>query len=323
MPGNLTKYLQQEFSLRHPKGWVCHQESRLLSKQLEDLLGYSPRADVVLERSDGLQRIWIEFEVSRADPVANHAKFATSHLFQPQPRTDAFVAMVSPHVARGRRNLGSLTISLMRHIGMRAFQTVLFPRLSGEQIKRLNHTEANTLVQAGLRIEDEIDRALSVCEPVLSIPGQRIHFAGDPFEVMMNARQWNKELATTELRQLWGRRTITYFVFNPASMEFAPSKFCAYVPVAEGTREGFSLESSRSLCVMTVRLYITLDGIESRFDGNKARVHLQENLAFTSGRLGEDRKIQDLFHRWVRQHEVSVVVHPDGPVILMPPCWFC
>lgn len=323
MSGNLTKYLQQEFALRHPNGWVCHPESRLLSKRLEDLLGYSPRADVVLERNDGLRRIWIEFEVSRADPVANHAKFATSHLFQPQPQTDAFVAMVSPHVARGRRNLGSITISLMRHIGMRAFQTVLFPRLSGEQIKRLNHTEANTLVQAGLRVEEEIERALLVCEPVFSIREQRIHFAGDPFEVMMNARQWNEELATTELCQLWGRRTITYFVFNPASVEFAPSKFCAYVPVAEGSGEGCSLESSRSLSVMTVRLYITLDGTETRFDGNKARVHLQENLAFTSKRLGEDRTIRDLFYGWARQHEVSVTAHPDGPVILMPPRWFC
>jgi hypothetical protein len=35
--------------------------------------------------------LWIEFEVSRADPVANHAKFATAHLFQPQ-RPDAAAA---------------------------------------------------------------------------------------------------------------------------------------------------------------------------------------------------------------------------------------
>ena len=33
-------------------------------------------ADVLLERVDGSRRLWVEFEVSRADPVANHAKFA-------------------------------------------------------------------------------------------------------------------------------------------------------------------------------------------------------------------------------------------------------
>ena len=80
---------------------------------LEALLGYRPRVDVLLEREDGSRRLWIEFEVSRADPVANHAKFATAHLFQPQAEADSFLAMVSPHVARGRRSLihfaGNLT----------------------------------------------------------------------------------------------------------------------------------------------------------------------------------------------------------------------
>jgi hypothetical protein len=35
----------------------------------------------------GSRRLWIEFEISRADPVANHAKFATAQLFQPLPVT--------------------------------------------------------------------------------------------------------------------------------------------------------------------------------------------------------------------------------------------
>ncbi len=95
--GSLTTFLQQEFAHNCPAGWTSEREIRLLPYDLEAVLGYSPRVDVLLERQDASQRLWIEFEVSRADPVANHAKFATAHLFQPQPKTDVFVSMVSPH----------------------------------------------------------------------------------------------------------------------------------------------------------------------------------------------------------------------------------
>ena len=112
--GTLTGYLQREFARHCPDGWVARGEVPVLSRDLAALLGYAPHADVLLERHDGTRRLWIEFEVSRADPVANHAKFATAHLFQPQLKTDSFVAMVSSHVARGRRNLAANTVSLMR-----------------------------------------------------------------------------------------------------------------------------------------------------------------------------------------------------------------
>src|ERR687885_376701 len=125
--GALTAYLQRQFDRQCPSGWVSRKEVRLLPPDLEALLGYAPRGDELLEGSDGAGRLWIEFEVSRADPVANHAKFATAHLFQPQEPPDTFVAMVSPHVARGRRNLAANTVALMRDVGRSAFQTVLLP----------------------------------------------------------------------------------------------------------------------------------------------------------------------------------------------------
>jgi hypothetical protein len=75
-----------------------------LSSRISRLLGYSPRVDVLLESVNHSRRLWIEFEVSRADPVANHAKFAIAHLFEPQPKTDVFVSMLSSHVTRGRQN---------------------------------------------------------------------------------------------------------------------------------------------------------------------------------------------------------------------------
>src|SRR5438876_442574 len=133
--GALTGFLQREFARLCPAGWVVRPEQNLLPDSLANLLGYSARADVVLEKLDGSARLWIEFEVSRADPVANHAKFVTSHLFQPQLPQDRFLAMVSPHVTRGRRNLASNTIALMRLVGMKAYQTVLFPHLEPNDVQ--------------------------------------------------------------------------------------------------------------------------------------------------------------------------------------------
>src|SRR5687767_14813347 len=104
--GLLARYLQEQFRSRCPEGWRCTAERPLLDARDRALLGYDPRADVLLERADGTRRLWIEFEISRADPAANHAKFATAHLFRPWGASDAFVSMISAHVARGRRTLG-------------------------------------------------------------------------------------------------------------------------------------------------------------------------------------------------------------------------
>jgi hypothetical protein len=120
----------------------------LLPTELTQLLGYDPRADVVLTNTVNRSRIWIEFEVSRADPVANHAKFATTTLFNPQSPADHFVSMVSPHIDRGRRNLAAATIRLMRRIGMSAFQTTLLPLTPPNEVKRLNHLPVEQLFRS-------------------------------------------------------------------------------------------------------------------------------------------------------------------------------
>jgi hypothetical protein len=89
--GYLTAFLQAEFARQLPQGWSCRSEVQVLPKELVNVLGYSSRVDVLLEREQDSKKLWIEFEVSRADPVANHAKFATSHLFKPQHPNDAFI----------------------------------------------------------------------------------------------------------------------------------------------------------------------------------------------------------------------------------------
>ncbi len=181
--GQLARYLQDQFMARTPRGWSCGVEARVLDTRFERLLGYAPQADVLLASNDGLYRLWIEFEVSRADPVANHAKFATAHLFQPQRPTDTFVSMMSSHVARGRRNLAANTVLLMRRIGMKAFQTVLLPAIAPLDIKRMNIGDPSSLPLQSLDVDAEIDRALAIARPCFDSQQHQIHFVGEPLDV--------------------------------------------------------------------------------------------------------------------------------------------
>lgn len=319
--GTLTSYLQQEFKHLCPSGWACRPEVRLLPLELRKLMGYSPRADVLLENGDGSRRLWVEFEVSRSDPVANHAKFATAHLFMPQQPTDAFISMVSSHVDRGRRNLAANTISLMRHIGMNAFQTVLLPQVSALEIKRLNHLDLKSLSKENLFVEEEIKRALWVSEVVLTTSSHRIHFVGDMIEVLLNLQRWNQEISTPGGRSLWKKRTVTYFVYDPFSKNFAPSKFCAYAVMPPANHSSTSRLTMAEKTEMSISLYVTLDGVDSRFDGHRARVHLTKNLAMQAYSANEVPEIIPPFDSWLAHQTKNIKVHPAGPVFLLLPQW--
>lgn len=161
---NLTTCHQQAFIAKPPADWICRPEVRLLAPQLEKLLGFSPRADVLMQQADGSRRLWIEFEIGRADPVANHAKFATIQLFQPQTEVDVFVSMISPGVTRGRRDLAANMIGVIRHIGMEAYQIVLLPHTPRQEIKRLKHLAVDALSQQALNVQAEIARAPAVSQ---------------------------------------------------------------------------------------------------------------------------------------------------------------
>lgn len=317
--GSLTTYLQREFARKCPPGWMCRPEVRLLGPELEGFLGYSARVDVMLERELPAKRLWIEFEVSRADPVANHAKFATAHLFQPQSPTDYFLAMVSPHVTRGRRNLACTTIALMRQIGMRAFQTVLLPGTDPAEVKRLNHLNQADLDQAMLPVEIEIERAITVTESLISMSNIDVHFAGDLLIVFFNLRRWNAELVTPEGKQTWGRRTVTYFVFEAESGLFAPSKFCAYSPISEPKS---TCSGSSSLGVMTVAGYSMLNDGTHTLDGHAAVQHLESRLGMILCEGASEPAILEQFGAWHEDHADSINVHPAGPHFLLPPPWF-
>jgi hypothetical protein len=101
----------------------------LLEADATRILGYRPAVDLLLESRHTDERLWLELEISRADPVANHAKFASAHLMQPLSERDTFVSLVSNHVARGRANLAAHAIHLLRIAGLKAFQIPLLPEL--------------------------------------------------------------------------------------------------------------------------------------------------------------------------------------------------
>lgn len=319
--GNLATFLQQEFLRQCPSGWDCKIEQPVLSRKMAQMLGFAPRADVLLSRVGESRRLWIEFEISRADPVANHAKFMSANLFEPKTQNDIFIAMMSSHIDRGRHNLAASSIHVMRHLGMQAFQTVLFPTLPGESIKELNHQSVYQLgCNVPLPILAEIDRAVAISETIANFCGHSIHFVGNYFEVMLNIRQWNDQMETDAGVQLWGKRTVVFFVFDPATMNFAPSKYCAFVP-ANGTPNLNTIPKIET--AMTMEIYSTLDESETRFDGNIARRHLVGRLSMKESPIIDcENDIQSAFCRWIEKYRHAIRVHPRGAVIISALPWW-
>jgi hypothetical protein len=319
--GNLAAYLQGCFQQHCPPGWQVGRESHFISPAMERLLGYAPRADLLLANADGSRRLWIEFEVSRADPVANHAKFATSHLFSPFPKTDTFVSMVSSHIDRGRRNLAAHTILLLRHAGLDAYQMPLLPSIAPNRIKELNHTSLLALATSELDVGAEVHRAITLSQPILAMDSHKILFASNVLEVLLNAERWNHELQTDSGRALWGKRRCQYFVFNKQSQNFAPAKFCAFVDAGFGAETPRDGSTTVIGSFMPLSLYASLDESEPRFDGHVAWKHLVNNLSFSLNPLRELPEIEPQFAAWLNDRSESLSVKARDAIILLPPSW--
>lgn len=307
MAGALAQYLQHAMRTSTPRGWrAVGVEQRLLPHHVTERLGYAPAADLLIESQDGKRRIWVEFEISRADPVANHAKFAVSSMVQPFSGT--FVAMVSPHVQAGRRTLAAHAVSMMRRMGVDAFQTTLFPQLSPDEVASLNHQPLDTLSTACPPVRPEWDRLLAVVEPLVDREGGRILFVGDPAEVAWNVHRWNEEVNTADGARLWagkrGRRAVEHYVWWPRFKLFAPCKFVAFVPA--GGALGMSME-----------LYADLDESEPRFDGRRAWVHM-ERIGFYRSEQPEGYQ---QFEPWLAGLSSILRLRGQKPVLWHPPDW--
>jgi len=317
--GNLARYLQLEFSRHKPPGWSCTSEVAVTPPELCKLLGFTPKTDVLLANADGSRRYWIEFEVSRADPVANHAKFAATHLFSPQSDTDVFVSMVSPHVATGRRNLGATAISLMRHVGMNAFQTTLLPRYSPQEVKHLNQMPLHELRGRHIDISSEILRVFDISKPLISFERSRIHFVANLLEVILNIRSWNTEIQNNSNKLLWGKRIVKYFVFDNRLKWFAPSKYCAFTFINPDANLMSSRLKISDLNGMSIKRYSSIERNNWQFDGQRAKNHLIHNLGMVLIEAEEDSKIWERFQRWLGDNSDSITVHPSRPKFILFP----
>jgi hypothetical protein len=297
MTGHLARHIAQRFRAFAGSGAeVTFERTPIPDARLRQALGYTPSCDLLVARADPPQRLWIELEISRADPVANHAKFATVQLVETQSESEVFVSLMSRAIDPGRRSLGAHAVYVLRRLGMRAYQAPLLPRVDGYGIKRLNHLPRAELADACPDLRPEWDRLLAITRPALD-GDHRILFACDDAEIVWNAARWNAELPG--YREAWGRRRVEHFVaFRDV---FAPAKFCAFVP-ADGSHG------------MTIALYVVLDESEPRFDGHRAWTHLQ--------RIGWERSAAVChpgFGRWLQGLGGAIAVPAAGPTIWAPP----
>lgn len=317
---NLARHLQEVFAGNCPAGWVCRGEVKVVRKEVERWLGYAPQADVMLEETTSGRRIWVELEISRADPVANHAKFATAHLFEPMPTTNTFVSMVSRHVDRGRSSLAAHTIGLMRAIGIRAFQTVLLPAMDQGEIKRLNHLPMPQLREQAPSMAGEVSRVLGVAQVLGSVLDSDLHLVANLAEVLFNVRRWNDDILQPELLELWGRRRVRYFACDHVSGQFAPSKFAAYLRLPAVTYASWLQD--KSLTGMNIRSYTEIDALNPIFDGRRAWTHLETNLGMTIQPLSEaEPSMASAFDRWVANVHPAIQVDAKGAVLVSPAAW--
>lgn len=310
MKFRLASELQRRFVESPPSGWVAKREVGLLSPEITRVLGYRPCADLLLESQAAAQRIWVEFEISRADPVANHTKFASAHLIDPLPSGDVFVSLVSNDIARGRANLGAHAIFLLRLAGLHAFQMPLFPSLDAGTIKKLNQG----CIGLDAMPDPDMVEVIELTRPVGRAPAaSRIYYATNRLEVLLNLHQWNSDMAQPALREQWGQRKIRYLVADPCTGLFAPAKFCAYTRMPCP----FAKPEVATPC-MTVPAYVAIPQADTIFDGQKARLRI-ERIGLRSVRL--DHAPQSLvrsFAKWHSANRESVKVALEACVLLCP-----
>lgn len=298
----IAETLQRRWVEEPPAGWIAAREVGVISAEEARMLGYQPKADLVLQNPSTSQRVWIELEISRADPAANHVKFGSAHLLNPLPASDAFVSLVSRHVTPGRSNLAAHAVWLLRAGGLRAFQMPLLPQLDAVTIKQLN--------QGGLSLDrlptPDLGEILLATEPDGSSDGSGIYRVTNRLEVILNIHQWNKDMVSEVARAAWGRRRVRYFVHDKSSNLFAPSKFAAYtrIPKAPSSDEPLPYNPA-----MTVQAYSKVPHDTLIFDGRKAWQRIS-SLSFQVTKARDcPPRLQEHFRSWLAIHEDAL--HSD------------
>lgn len=302
--------LQRRWVDEPPAGWTASREVGVISAVEARMLGYQPKADLMLQNTSTSQRVWIELEISRADPAANHVKFGSAHLMNPLPAGDAFVSLVSRHVTLGRSNLAAHAVWLLRASGLRAFQMPLLPQLDATTIKQLN--------QGSLSLDriptPDLGEILLATVPDGSSEGSGIYRVTNRLEVILNIHQWNKDMVSEDTRAAWGRRRVRYFVHDRSSHLFAPSKFAAYTRIPKVPSSDEPLPYNPA---MTVRAYSKVPHDTPIFDGRKAWQRIS-SLGFQVTKARDcPSRIQEHFRSWLAIHENALHCSLDEAEILI------
>jgi hypothetical protein len=58
---------------------------------------------------------------------------------------------------------------------------------------------------------------------------------------------------------------------------------------------------------------------DPRFDGARARLHLQKHLAMRVADSTQNAALMPIFQHWLRDHAAAINLHPKGPQFLLPP----
>ena len=312
MKFHLAETLQRRWVESPPVGWTAMREVGVISAGEARMLGYQPKADLMFQNTSTRQRVWIELEVSRADPAANHMKFGSAHLLNPLPTSDAFVSLVSRHIATGRSNLAAHATWLLRANGLRAFQMPLLPELDALTIKRLNQGE----VSLDKLPTPDLGEILLATEPDGSSDGSGIYRVTNRLEVILNIHQWNKDMAEADSRAAWGRRRVLYFVHDSSSNLFAPSKFAAYTRIPKMPSSDEPLPYNPA---MTIRAYSKVPHETPIFDGRKAWQRIS-SLGFEVTQARDcPPRVQGHFRSWLAIHKDTLHSSYDEAEILIEP----
>src|SRR5262245_20292925 len=125
-----------------PRGLVpkLRYEADVFPQSLCEEIGYSPAADLLVEYSwEGSEvHAWIEVEVSRADPVANPAKFLVAFSERSPQAGEIFVFALSRAIQRGRAALCRRFVRMMQERGFPVYTEDFLPSATEHLIARLN-----------------------------------------------------------------------------------------------------------------------------------------------------------------------------------------
>jgi len=119
-------------------------EHKLLTSESRKRLGFSarsnPKSDLYIETPSeaGNLRVWVEFEISRADPIANVAKFCIAFNERKPAKGEVVVFAFSNDISNDKVTQCNRLIELMPNISKHMITTKLFPDVTSSEIKTLN-----------------------------------------------------------------------------------------------------------------------------------------------------------------------------------------